>query len=328
MNTHLDARTLSSYLDDMLSKRERAQADLHLKNCAKCRTMLADFQGIGAMFRELPSFAPPELEVSAVQEPPLTRPKQQRRPFRRFTKIATAAAVILALGLGGVAYFNLTSPMVVYASQLDGAKNVPTAPDTPITLKFSEPMQRYVVQEALTIEPHTDVLFDWQDDGATLQLWFPAGLKPNASYTISIAKTAKDAQGFPLKEPFAIHFDTFGGDKVPTPQEPAQEFKLVKTHPLGKWTLETARPVQQQVNNGSQPGRLVADHAAMDDLFTGGMLSPQEYGPPTLVEAGSTKALVRFDKQDGTGYVLATVEKLVQKDQHGAWFTTQVDFYE
>ncbi|WP_198299845.1 Ig-like domain-containing protein [Tumebacillus avium] len=328
MNTHLDARTLSSYLDDMLSKSERAQADLHLKSCAQCRAMLADFQDISKMFRELPGFAPPELEVSAVQEPPLILPKQQRRPFRPFTKIATAAAVILALGLGGVSYFNLTTPTVVYASQPDGAKNVPTAPDTPITLKFSEPMQRYFVQEALTIEPDTDVLFDWQEDGKTLQLWFPAGLKPNASYTISIAKTAKDAQGFALKEPFVIHFDTFSGDKAPAPQEPAQEFKLVKTQPLGKWTSETARPVQEQVNNGAQPGRLVADHAAMDDLFTGGILSPQEYGPPAVIEAGSTKALVRFDKKDGTGYALATVEKLVQQDQHGAWFTTQVDFYE
>ena len=57
----LDAETLAAWADDALSARERADAEAHAANCARCQTMLA------AMIRTQP--APAAAVAVAVQDP-------------------------------------------------------------------------------------------------------------------------------------------------------------------------------------------------------------------------------------------------------------------
>ncbi|GIW53420.1 MAG: hypothetical protein KatS3mg081_2775 [Gemmatimonadales bacterium] len=101
---HLDEGRIHAYLDSELSGDEREAVELHLAACASCRERLqAEREIKESAAAILQAAAPPSLDIppfSQVQERSEQIHEQRRRGLSRGTKLAWAATVVLALGIG------------------------------------------------------------------------------------------------------------------------------------------------------------------------------------------------------------------------------------
>jgi len=81
------------------------------------------------------------------------------------------------------------------------------APDGAITLRFTQPMDRATVEQALRITPAVAGDFEWEDDQTVS--FRPRGLASATQYQLALAPTALAANGLPLNRELAFSFATF-----------------------------------------------------------------------------------------------------------------------
>jgi hypothetical protein len=104
--TH-DTDRLSEYLDDELTLPERAEVAAHLEACAECAAVLRDLRAVKARAAALPGSVPPAADPwPAVAARMATAPRAGRvLPWRvslTLPQLAAAAALVLAIGMGGM----------------------------------------------------------------------------------------------------------------------------------------------------------------------------------------------------------------------------------
>jgi len=100
-----------------------------------------------------------------------------------------------------------TLPPVVTTFAPGGGLEVPR--DQPITLHFSQPMDRGSVEQALTIEPSMEGTPEWQDDQTLV--FRPKKVLPAATrYRVQLAPSARSQGGLPLPSEVKFSFSTQG----------------------------------------------------------------------------------------------------------------------
>ena len=55
-----DPERLSAYADGEIARAERRAQEAHLRSCAACRALLAEFKSLGAQIRRMPSAKAPK----------------------------------------------------------------------------------------------------------------------------------------------------------------------------------------------------------------------------------------------------------------------------
>jgi anti-sigma factor RsiW len=98
MNCHDVGGRLDAYMDDELAPAEAASVANHLGDCAACRERLAALESLGRLIRSVPYHAAPGRLRTTIAAAP-------RRPRMTTATLALAAAVTLAVALGGAAGF-------------------------------------------------------------------------------------------------------------------------------------------------------------------------------------------------------------------------------
>jgi len=81
--------------------------------------------------------------------------------------------------------------------------------DAPIELTFDQPMDRASVESALSITPTVAGAISWNDD-RTLTFAPAAALQRGARYRVTVAASARNAEGKPLEEPAVFNLSTVG----------------------------------------------------------------------------------------------------------------------
>jgi hypothetical protein len=126
---------------------------------------------------------------------------------------AAAAAVVVALA-ATLFYTGPVTPTTPPSanSPLDNATNVAVV--QPIPVAFNQAMDHQSVEQAVTIEPATQVTFAWQ--GNTLLVQPASGnLAPNTQYVVHVGSGARTADARPIEKPQTISFVT---QTPPTPR--------------------------------------------------------------------------------------------------------------
>lgn len=113
MNCEMAEDNLSAYLDDMLDPPDRADIQVHLDGCVRCREVLDDYRRYDTLLAHLPRVAPPDDLRARIFESPeylaIVREQQrdQQRMGRRraiappgWQKIALQAAAVFVLVVG------------------------------------------------------------------------------------------------------------------------------------------------------------------------------------------------------------------------------------
>jgi anti-sigma factor RsiW len=98
MNCHDAGRMLDAYIDNELAPAEAASIAVHIEDCAACRERLAALESLGRLIRSVPYHAAPDRLRRTIASAP-------RRPRMTATTLAWAAAVTLAVTLGGATAF-------------------------------------------------------------------------------------------------------------------------------------------------------------------------------------------------------------------------------
>jgi len=102
-NDHVD---MAGYLMEMLTPEEKTRADEHLAGCAECRDEIASLQEWSAAMRDIPDEmlldGPPE-DADLLLQRTLRQVRQEAAGSRtrRFAVLATAAAAVVAVAIGG-----------------------------------------------------------------------------------------------------------------------------------------------------------------------------------------------------------------------------------
>jgi hypothetical protein len=102
-NDHVD---MAGYLMEMLTPEQKQRADSHLAGCAACREEIESLQEWSSALRDIPDEmlldGPPE-DADLVLQRTLRQVRQEASGgrMRRFAVLATAAAAILAVAMGG-----------------------------------------------------------------------------------------------------------------------------------------------------------------------------------------------------------------------------------
>ncbi len=99
-----------AYAVDALDDIERAQFERHLAECAECRAEVASLRSTAALLAETTATAPPEglrhkvlADIATVRPlPPTVGPGAAPRRRFRLAPLVAAAAVIAAVGAGGI----------------------------------------------------------------------------------------------------------------------------------------------------------------------------------------------------------------------------------
>ena len=110
-------------------------------------------------------------------------------------------AAVFAAYSGG----NLFAPAAVTVTTIGATR--PVSVDRPILVSFSQPMDHQSVEQAIQIEPATQVTYQWQGNNLVIQ---PASgqLAPNTQYHITVAADAKTAQAKKLGQPATVAVNT------------------------------------------------------------------------------------------------------------------------
>jgi len=99
-----------------------------------------------------------------------------------------------------------TSPPQIL-STVPAADRTAVAKDTPLTIEFSEPMDRRTTEDAVFIAPATSVEMTW-DGSMTLKLAVEEELAAERTYVITIGTDAKDRRGNRLETSHQFAFST------------------------------------------------------------------------------------------------------------------------
>ncbi|KJS61450.1 anti-sigma factor [Streptomyces rubellomurinus] len=205
MNAAPDPHTLTgAYATHALPEEERLAFEQHLAQCPACAQEVAEFEAALARLGAAESGRPPSGLKAAVmagigdvrQLPPLTGPAERRRgtsrPARQWPKLALAACLALATGLGAVAVQQhdqaqrARSQASSLREEQAAVTSLLTAPDARTTTTASGPAVATVVWsadrgQAAFLASGMPAL----PQGRTYELWFndsgtmrPAGLLP------------------------------------------------------------------------------------------------------------------------------------------------------
>ncbi len=112
---------------------------------------------------------------------------------------AIVAGLVLALAagisLGGAAQAGLTAVLPAPPSILSLNVGIGIGTRDPVTVSFSQPMDRGSVEAALTVTPAHPFRVGWSQDGRSLQV-IPVGLwLTDARYALTVGPTARTASG-------------------------------------------------------------------------------------------------------------------------------------
>lgn len=125
------------------------------------------------------------------------------------SRVLVVLGVLALILLAAYAYisFSIPTPRVVQIQPGDGSSSV--LPTTPITVTFSEPMDRIQTQSGVRIEPRISGIFVWQDD-QTLT-WTPRVRLPlSATVTIRVGPDVRSMLQRPLGAESISRFTTLG----------------------------------------------------------------------------------------------------------------------
>jgi hypothetical protein len=268
---------LSAYHDGELDPAQQAEVKAHLAACPECTRALEDYRALGQDVRGLPNVRPPagmqaefETRLRKLNASPLfgARSLSLRRAL---SAIAFAVALVaLALGVYVVLQrMQLPERTVTVAAAYpeDGATDVPL--DANLTITFAQPMDRASVEDATSIAPEKELAFGWE--GQTLTIVPFANWAPSTAYTLTVATTARAADGTPLEEPIVLRFTTeeaAGGGL-----NPLGRFGVIWRAELGGpgGTLGYATDAMQELWSATQPferGRMIwVDHLEEDTVY-------------------------------------------------------------
>jgi hypothetical protein len=113
------------------------------------------------------------------------------------------------------------SPYIISTEPSNNAHDVENI--TKITIVFSEPMDKELVQDHLSISPHANFSYQWNHDGNLLSISFVKRLDEGTKYKLRIDKEMADANGNTFRDDFELIFTTKGIgtdiDKIPDSKE-------------------------------------------------------------------------------------------------------------
>lgn len=177
--------------------------------------------------------------------------------------------------------------------------------DTPLMIRFDQPMNRGSVEGAFSIEPAVAGQLEWADDQTVL--FKPTGqFDRQTRYDVTIAESAKSAAGLVAEMPFAFRFQTVGFLEVSQvlPADGTEQVDVDTTI-----TVMFNRPVvplvhSAQVASLPQPLRLEPAVAGKGEWLN---TSIYVFRPSQPMAAGTTyQAIVPAGLSDLTGGVLAS----------------------
>ncbi|HVD00616.1 MAG TPA: Ig-like domain-containing protein [Candidatus Dormibacteraeota bacterium] len=107
--------------------------------------------------------------------------------------------------------------------------------DQPILVSFSQPMDHQSVEQAIQIQPATQVTYSWQGNNLAIQP-VSGQLAPNTQYHVTVTADAKTAPGTPIGKPATVSVTTQplpspSPTPVPSPT-PTREPKIVAEQQL------------------------------------------------------------------------------------------------
>lgn len=141
-------------------------------------------------------------------------------PSRPSSKLPLILAAILALAAlvgGGLFVMSRLQPPAPAADlppivvDRAPARGEEQGVESPIVLAFDKPMERASVEQAFAISPRVNGTFKWSDDNRSVQ-FVPAGggFARGEAYNVTLAQTAKAANGKPLDAPIVFAFKAVG----------------------------------------------------------------------------------------------------------------------
>lgn len=96
---HLDAETLSSYIDYELPAGEFEQVEAHLASCQQCQRAYSELLGVSRLVRELPRY---ELHTPVHVQPGTARDKPSGPiDFMRYVRPLAVAAIVILVAITG-----------------------------------------------------------------------------------------------------------------------------------------------------------------------------------------------------------------------------------
>jgi hypothetical protein len=101
---------------------------------------------------------------------------------------------------------------------------------TPIELNFNQPMDTRSVQDALSIQPATQVRYSWQENNTRLTITPVHSLASNTQYQVTVGKDARTTTHQTLLRPATVSFVTIGS---PTPSPSVTPTTTPTTTPAG-----------------------------------------------------------------------------------------------
>ena len=102
---------------------------------------------------------------------------------------------------------NIILPEIISTNIIDKSTNI-SINNTKVSIVFSNSMDRFSVESAISIKPFVDYRVAWNNDNTELLISFNEELCYNTTYIIIINNSAKDIQGNTMKEPFRLVFTT------------------------------------------------------------------------------------------------------------------------
>jgi hypothetical protein len=123
----------------------------------------------------------------------------------------------------------LAAPNPVRLLPAGGAHDVAT--DTPISIRFDQPMDRSSVERSIRIDPPAAGTFVWDADNEVSFTPTSPGLVRGVTYTVEISNTARSLAGTPLGEPVRWSFHTVRPHSVSaTPSALVTSTAMIPTH--------------------------------------------------------------------------------------------------
>ena len=224
---------------------------------------------------------------------------------------ASMAAVLLAIVVVQLSGQGTPVTQVSYLSSYPtGSVNA----DQPITLTFSQPMDHQTVEQAIHIEPATEVKFSWQGNQLTI---VPAAssLAPNTQYHVTIAPTATTATGKPIDKPIAVTFNT------QTPPSPAPTPNAGRSPGIGLAGERLLEPGAVSIVGWSADGATIFYIGRSGDLGSVGADGQQRQ---TIVRDGVRRAALSPSGMQ-LAYIRAGSVAVVGTDGSGLQVLAQVD---
>ena len=103
MDCHETIRLVDPYVDDELGASETAALRDHLSSCAACARLVSDREGLRRLLQGIPYHTAPARVRTAIAERQQRHEQQRIRARTSRATLAWAAAVVLAVSVGGLA---------------------------------------------------------------------------------------------------------------------------------------------------------------------------------------------------------------------------------